>query len=375
MGLYSLIAGILLVKFFQEIASILISTIAADLSVAAPSIQIGLSLQSAGYAITSFLLIKFNDKIGSLRVMMISVFIMLISSIVLVVTSHPLAMQISRFFLGLSMGGLNCSSFVQIRRITSNESLARTLSTTNVILFSSATIYSLIAEHFKQWWRQFFVIGAITAAILLTRVIKAQKQDNTYPAHDIKLIDLKESFSNADIVRCCIVTCLTLGHTYGLQSLAAAYRQNVCSFNQGLVQFSGRIFMTAGAWLFGFWRFNVINVARAGSIAITLSLLMMLADLRLQTTALFIAGFIATYFTMGITQTALKTELFILLDHLPSLAQGLISGLGLLWDGLTGALIWQIPWPIGPYCFGALTIICTVLVVILAELTKGLKSS
>jgi predicted MFS family arabinose efflux permease len=367
MELYSLIAATLLVKFFQETAAILIVRMALDTGLTCATIQGGIALQSTSYAISSFLLIILNDLLGNIRTLRYSTLAILIASATIACTANPCAIYASRLLLGLGMGGLNCSAYVQIRRITPDARLGQTLSFAYVALFSSAMAYSAIGGYFQSYWREFFVTSALGASLLLyaTRTLSCTTHTEiTRITHNDLALLRQPAF-----VRCCLTTCITLGHTYGLQSFVAAYHNNIAAIDQGLLQCIGRIGMVVMTWLFAYLRTPLVRVASIGSLIIGLGLICMLSDVWLKTGVLLSIGFVTSYCAIGITQTAMKTEMFMLLHAHPSLAQGVMSGTGLLWDALTGAMIWQLPWSYGIYAFIVATLACVTGILLLARQT------
>ena len=369
MGLYSLIAATLLVKFFQETAAILIVRMALDTGLPCATIQGGIALQSASYAISSFLLIILNDLFGNMRTLRYSTLAILIASSTIAYTTTPYAIYTSRLLLGLGMGGLNCSAYVQIRRITPNATLGQTLSFAYVALFSSAMAYSAIGGYFQSYWREFFAASAFCASLLLytTRAVPDPTPTRITGITHYDLTLLRQPA----FARCCLITCITLGHTYGLQSFVAAYHNNITAIDQGFLQCVGRIGMVVMTWLFAYLHTPLVRITSIGSLSIGLALICMLSDVWFKTGILLSIGFIASYCAIGITQTAMKTEMFILLHTRPALAQGMISGVGLLWDALTGTIIWQLPWSYGIYTFIVATLACVISILLLARQTPS----
>jgi MFS family permease len=380
-----LIASTLLMKFFQENTHILSG--AAIVEFGCPRIYIddSLALQPLGYMLSSIISGIFGDLLGMRRILLLSIGMAFGASLTIGCTPDITNIKIARFILGIGMGGVNCCAYALIKNLGNDNHLRAVISKSYTALFASAAIYPLVTKYMIAWcsWRYVMLLGSLMSFAIGTSLFVMLPATHTKPESMRAYLEhAAQLLSNPAFLRCCLIACLTTGHTYALQAMTTAYNRTLpFHIDQPVLQSIGRVFMVAGAVYANRTTTPLSQLSWRGALGIlsgcALSVGAVFTDFKdaMMLGAMiiiFCLGFLVSYATVGVAQTASKTEMLMLAGAFPGIAQGLVSACASSWEAVGTKLIYSIAWPLAALAYFALALLCGVTVRYL--LARGVRN-
>lgn len=360
-------------KFFQENTHILSAAVISDLQCTAWSVDSSVALQPFGYMLSSVVAGIFGDLIGMRTILLGGLGTACVSACCISYTNEIATIKIARFLLGIGLGAINCCAYALMKHVGKDSSLKSTISGSYIALFLSAAFYPILTRSILSCgysWRWIMFTGGGIAAVLtvvllcmLPSIYTKPESIQAYCAHAWTLV------VNPAFVRCCVVACMTMGHTYVLQALITAYKRDLIaevSFDQPVLQFVARLCMVAGALYANRSNTNLDRMSYRGAAWIVGSCTVMTIAIVANdllggnvTTArvmmwMLRLGFAASYAFIGIAQTAAKTEMLLLAGSFPGIAQGIASTAASGWEALGVRVVYGITWPVGAACYFAI---------------------
>lgn len=358
-----LIAATLLFKFFQENTYLLIEDISSSLSCSKKEAADGFVCQAFGYMVSSVVVGVCGDLLGSRKVLLFSLVTTSVAalSIGAVDLSIP-STNFIRLILGLGMGGVNSCSYSQIKAITPKAKLPSVVRAAYFALFVSAAVYPLCTKvlmSFFHSWRMIMCLGAVVGLVLLVALSVTLPSENSsgFGIYDYPSM-VNKVFCQLPFARCCMLAFMTVGYTYGLQALTSVYKQEV-HFDQAILQSVGRCFMSLAVIMSGelFGQLSLGRYAQRGMLVLVCGLMNLLVSVFWGVQPLFFLGFVICYIAIGISQTAMKTEILALSKRIPGVAQGTMSLFGGFSEMCFGLVVYRLPWPKSFVVFVTLSLI------------------